>query len=119
MKILFLLLLLSVPVFAQKALEPIRVTVATYGEQSRGIDKLLRAELQKRGDVAITSKRADYEIHVAIGPMTDDGACGGYSAAMLVIGPDNKPILSAHIGRDEQRLVAHLIRKLREQVTRK
>lgn len=91
MKILFLLLLLSAPVFGQAPVEPVKVTLATPEETAidREFCRHVRAELNKLKRVAIVSQGANFNVHLAAAPITEgqNRTVVGYAAAVLVIDP--------------------------------
>lgn len=116
MKLLFLLLLLSVPAFTQKPLEPIRVSLSVQGQTPQEFEKLLRAALNSRRNVVISEKRPEYQIFVSVAPLDEDSKCDGYVGAMLVIDATGAHTLSVHTGGNVKRLAAHLVLRMNERL---
>ncbi len=110
MRLLFILLgLLTVPAFAQKAIEPVRVTInAADTEAGREIARAVREELNKPGDVIITGRRADYAIQLNVAPIA--GACGGYAVAVAVVEVESgKTALDAYAGATLEDVARYLV----------
>jgi|SRR5215813_3280880 len=108
MKILLLFSLLSVPAFAQKAIEPIRVSLIERQADCAEFSRAFREELRHFPDVAVVTRRVDFEVHIAAARLLDDdGVVFGYAATLLVVRGKDK-YHSIYVGRSEA-LLAHRV----------
>jgi len=101
MRILLLLSLLSVPVFAQKAIEPVRVSLALAAENPSASDLEFNDRLREefnRLRLAITTRRGDYDITVATTRITVEGKPKGYACAVLIMDAHRRFRLSVETG---------------------
>jgi hypothetical protein len=114
MRILLLLLLLSVPAFAQKAVEPIKVSVSTRAPDCPQFEAALRAELGKHGDIAFAARKADFEIYASCAELRDDdGAAFGYSASLWLADAKSKDKYhSTYVGRDAALLARRIVEEV-------
>ncbi|HEU0175225.1 MAG TPA: hypothetical protein VFV58_13270 [Blastocatellia bacterium] len=85
--LLLLIAILSAPALAQRAIEPIRLQISSSGagEPDKERGDLLRAELNKRRDVAFVSRRPDFTIVIASAPFVQGESVVGESWAVLLV----------------------------------
>lgn len=111
----FLLLLLLIPVHAQKLLTPINVSLTDAGadRHNQAMRQAVLAELQSLGYVAITSKNVKWRISVSAVPLK---GCDGISASLLVVDAGDKRKLgelSSHAGPDARAVAREMVEKLK------
>jgi|SRR5215475_1578615 len=115
MKILLLLSLLSVPVFAQKAIEPLRVSLIERQADCPEFSRSFREELRRFPDVVVVTRRVDFEVHIAAAQLLDDqGVVFGYAATLLVVQGKDK-YHSIYVGRSEVLLARRVVAELNAQ----
>lgn len=107
--LIVLFLILPAPSLAQtvKAVEPIRVSISSLDsndDHDQEVTRLLRDELKQRRNLIMATRRTEYEVFVAVEPITE---CDGFVAGMLVVTVDG-PRLSLHTGRDLPGLARYL-----------
>jgi hypothetical protein len=117
MRLLFLLLVLSVPVSPQQVVRPARVVIATPHEDplNRELVEKVRSELRNRRRFVLASSRPDYDVGLAVAPLsTDLTKCSGLTAAMVVVNLDqpNERKISVYIGADVDSLARLLAQKI-------
>lgn len=87
-----LILLTAVPALAQRAVEPVRITLTVAEDKSpdREFYDSVRLELNKLRNVAVASAsgKADFDVYATSTPIRADGRTVGYACAMLVLIPD-------------------------------
>lgn len=112
MKSLFLLLLLSVPAFGQKLLEPIRISLTARQPDCTEFTQAFNDELRRLNDVAIVRSKPEFEVHIASAELRDDSdAIFGYVATLLVIKGKDK-FHSIYSGRDAALLGRRVVGEL-------
>jgi hypothetical protein len=123
MKILLLLLLLPAPVFAQKAVEPIRVSLSSESENLKapgaGFHALVRGELRKLRNLSFASSRPEFDIYLAVTELKEKGRFIGYTSATLVIENRNgrqKLHFDIATGPTLENLARHAVAKMVEDV---
>lgn len=114
MKILFCILLMTGAAMAQKAIEPIRVSLTTRTPDCAEFSQAFRDELRKFDDVAVVRNKPDFEIHIAAAELRDDNdMVFGYVATLLVIKTKSgEKYHSIHTGADAARLARRLVTEL-------
>jgi len=126
MRILLLLLLLSVPTFAQKAVEPIRVSLSSEPEnlEEPGVEfhALVRAELRKIRNLTFVSSRPEFDVYLAVTELKEKGRFIGYASATLVIESRNgrqKLNFDIATGPTLENLARHAVTKMAQDVFEK
>lgn len=87
-KTLCLILLLTGAAFAQKPLQPVRVSIASDGEVTptdQQFNDLLREVLGRRATIQFTSARFDVKILTSSTEITESGKLTGYAAATAIL----------------------------------
>jgi hypothetical protein len=112
-------ILLALPqAFAQRAVEPVRVNLKLVEEtaDNREFSDSLRHELNRFRDVAITTKRVDYDVTTVTTPITERGQLKGYACAVLIMTPDTGRFrLSIETGATLPAMAANLADYLNKQ----
>lgn len=82
MRNVVLLMLLSITVYGQQPLTPIRVSVTGDNEE---LSSYFRKELRKRRDIIAATRDADVEVYLSVMKLSEENVCSGYVAAVLIV----------------------------------
>lgn len=116
MKTIFILLLLLIPIHAQRPVKPIRLSLST--EAGEGVDggqlnRLVSGVLRKHRDVVFSAKDADIEVWVGAMRITQSDQCSGFVAAFMVTDLSSKHIKrSIDTGSDLKGMAERLAAKV-------
>lgn len=113
MKILFAVLILLIPGFAQTPLKPTSFALSTDPTEGVFPDALWR-ELRQNRNLIVTSRKPDFDIYVVMTELKEDQRSYGYAAAVLVVTKE-KYNLSMHTGRGPELLARHIAAKLEKE----